>query len=108
MSRYSPTFTPSIHQCASPFARSPVFAINSASQRCHTPRVNSMLLTFAGNRLPPGGMFCSQIIGSSGPLPDPVGTKNTHGFPCSHTKPILFTSELCPCQLLENFTQNDT
>src|SRR6266513_411597 len=108
MLRYSPTFTPSIQQCASPFARLPVLATSTTSQRCHTPRVNTTGFTFAASRWPPDGTFCSQIIGSSGPLPLPVGTKNTHGFPCNHTNPILFTSELWPCQLLDSFTQKET
>src|SRR5438552_4237806 len=108
MSRYSPTFTPSIHQCASPFAWSPVFTTSTTSQRCHSPRVRETAARF-GVRLRAGtGVFCRRSCASSGPLPLPCSEKYTTGLLCCHTNPILLTPELCPCQLLDSFTQNDT
>src|SRR2546422_11525525 len=93
--RYSPTFTPSIHQCASPFARSPVFTTRTTSQRCHTPRVNSTAFTFGGSRPPPVGTFSTQIIGATAALPLPAAPKKTHGFPGNHPNPTLLPPQPC-------------
>src|SRR3989442_5290066 len=57
---YSPTFTPSIHQCSSPSALLPLFITNTSSQRCHCPRTISTVprlgASVTATRL---GMSCS-------------------------------------------------
>src|SRR5438552_3598261 len=88
MSRYSPTFTPSIHQCASPFAWSPVFTTSTTSQRCHSPRARKTAARF-GVRLRAGtGVICRRSCASTGPLPLPCSEKYTTGSSCSHTNAI--------------------